>query len=208
MKLADVVHILPGMPFRSRIETETGGTFAIVQARDLSPEGVVQFENAARLAALPAKPKTYLKVGDIVFQPRGTRFSAAKVDYTETSAIAAAPLFTLRCDASRISPDFLLAVLRSSTTQAMLRQSAVGTYVPQIPRQAIESLHIELPDLPDQIRLADLAHLERRESELMERLREVRERLFDLAVGEAAKKSRKRVNAPGSKPGPSGASTP
>jgi hypothetical protein len=96
----------------------------------------------------------------------------------------------------------------SAATQAMLRQTAVGTYVPQVPRQAIESLRIELPDLDNQIRLAELARLERRERGLTDRLREARGRLFDLAVMEAAKKARKRENASGPEPARDGASTP
>ena len=114
----------------------------------------------------------------------------------ELPAIAVAPLLVLRADSSRILPEFLLAVLMSPATQALLRQSAVGTYVPQVPRQAIESLRIELPDLPSQIKLADLARLERRERELTDRLREVRARFFDLVVREvvqADRPSRRRI---------------
>ncbi|MEG9883033.1 MAG: hypothetical protein V6Z86_00130 [Hyphomicrobiales bacterium] len=55
---------------------------------------------------------------------------------------------------------------------------------------------------------ANLARLERRESEVMDRLRAARGRLFDLALREIAKKSRKRANAPGSIPGLKGAPTP
>ncbi|MGH7088373.1 MAG: hypothetical protein ACREFQ_05690 [Stellaceae bacterium] len=111
------------------------------------------------------------------------------------SVVAAAPLLILRGDPARIVPEFLLAVLTSAATQATLRQAAVGTYVPQVPRQALESLRIELPDLENQIRLADLSRLERRERELMDHLRDARARLFDLAVKEAAKKARKRADA-------------
>jgi hypothetical protein len=70
--------------------------------------------------------------------------------------------------------------------------------VPQVPRQAIESLRIELPNFQSQIRLADLARLGRRERELMDRLRDARARLFDLAVNEAAN----RAGSEGTLPGP------
>jgi hypothetical protein len=124
------------------------------------------------------------------------------------SAVAAAPLWVLRADPAYVVPEFLLGVLMSGHIQTSLRQAAVGTYVPQVPRQAIENLPIELPDLHNQITLANLVRLERRERELTDRLREARGRLFDLVVKEAAKKARKRANASGLKAAPDGASTP
>ena len=65
---------------------------------------------------------------------------------------------------------------------------AVGTYVPQVPRQeALANLHLDLPDLACQAALVDSVRLERIESERMDRLREARARLFDLALKEIAK---------------------
>lgn len=210
MFLGEIAHIQPGLPFRSRIEAEPMGKHAVIQARDLGADGHVQLESAARLCSLPpSAPRSALRAGDILFQPRGTRFPAAMFEApTGDSAVAAAPLWVLRGDPARVVPEFLLAVLLSAATQIKLRQAAVGTYVPQVPRQAIENLRIELPDLPRQIGLAELARLERRERELTDRLRETRARLFDLAVTEAAKKARKRGNASGLEPAPEGAPTP
>lgn len=197
MFLSEISHIQPGLPFRSRIETKAGGEHAVIQARDLGAGGRVQLEFAARLRSLPASGRdAFLRTGDILFQPRGTRFPVAMFEAPAgVSAVAAAPLLILRGDPARIVPEFLLVVLASAAIQAILRQAAVGTYVPQVPRQALESLRIELPDLESQIRLADLARLERRERELLDHLRDARGRLFDLAVKEAAKRARMRADA-------------
>jgi hypothetical protein len=208
MLLSEVVEILPGVPFRTRIESEKNGACIVVQARDLAGNGTVDLAGAARIAAPPSSKRGLLRPGDVVLQPRGNRYSVGKVEEVEGPAVAAAPLYILRGRARAIDPDFLVAFLEAASTQSALRQDAVGTHVPQIPRQALEALHIELPELSSQIRLADLARLERREIELMDRLRAARGRLFDLALREIAKKSRKRANAPGSIPGPKGARTP
>lgn len=208
MQLSEVVQILPGVPFRARIESEKGGVCMVVQARDLLGDGKVDLEGAARIAKPPSSARGFLKAGDVVFQPRGNRYSVGKLNEVRGPAVAAAPLYILRARAKDIDPDFLVAFLEAPSTQTALRQDAVGTYVPQVPRQALEALRIELPDLPSQLRLADLARLERREIEVMDRLREARGRLFDLALREIAKKSRKRANAPGSVPGLKSAPTP
>lgn len=208
MQLSSLIQILPGVPFRSRIENEKGGACIVVQARDLAGDGKVNLEGAVRIAEPPSPARGLLKAGDVVLQPRGNRYTVGKVGKISGPAVAAAPLYILRGCAKEIDPDFLVAFLEAPSIQTALRQDAVGTYVPQVPRQALEALHIDLPDLPSQIRLADLARLERRENELMDRLREARSRLFDMALREIAKKSRKRANAPGPIPGLKGAPTP
>lgn len=208
MLLSEVVEILPGVPFRTRIESEKNGACIVVQARDLVGDGTVDLAGAARIAALPGSTRGLLQLGDVVLQPRGNRYSVGKIDKVTAPTVAAAPLYILRRRAKSVDPDFLVAFLETASTQGALRQDAVGTHVPQIPRRALETLHIELPDLSSQIGLADLARLERREIELMGRLRAARGRLFDLALREIAKKSRKRANASGSIPGLKGARTP
>jgi hypothetical protein len=196
MVIEDIATIQPGLPFRSRIEADAMGEFVVIQARDLGPDGCVRLDGAARLRSLPAFPRGgYLKTGDILLQPRGTRFTAAVIERVESPSVAAAPLWILRVDLSRTFPAFLVAVLMSPATQASLRQAAAGTYVPQVPRHAIEGLPIELPDLSSQIKLADLARLEQRERELTERLRQARGRLFDLAVKQAARMPQRRTRA-------------
>ena len=208
MQLADVADIMPGLPFRSRIENETQGAFVVIQPRDLKDDGQIDVDSAAKVRRLPPPQRGFLESGDVVMQPRGTRFSVGQFETADLPAVAAAPLFILRPDRARIVPEFMLAVLMAPATHVILRQSAVGTYVPQIPRQAIESLTFELPDFPSQMRLVELARLARREVELMDRLRDTRGRLFNLAVREAAKKTRRRANASGLEPVPTSAPTP
>jgi len=163
----------------------------------------VDLANAVRLQMLRRSAAAFLRERDIVLQPRGTRFSAALFGGAEFPTVAAAPLFIVRVDPSRAVPEYVLAALLSPSTQSIFRQAAVGTYVPQVSRQAIESLRIELPDLPTQVRLADLAALERRERELTDRLCVARARFYDLIVQEVAKKARKRANASGPELAPS-----
>jgi len=189
VELRHIAQILPGHPFRSGLENHLQGGFIVVQPRDLGPDGRVDLASAVRQRTLPGLAPTFLHERDIVLQPRGTRFSAALFGGTEVTAVAAAPLCIIRVDRARAQPEYVLAMLLSPSTQTTLRQAAVGTYVPQVSRQAIENLRIELPDLTTQTRLANLAALGRRERELMDRLRDARARFYELVLAEAAKKS-------------------
>jgi hypothetical protein len=186
MKLGDVVRVYSGIPFRSRIESSPDGRLVVIQARDLEVEGLVRADTAARLRELPFSPKSWLQAGDVILQPRGSSYGVAEFAGSEGAAVIAAPLLALRADHRVVHSPFLVAFLRSPTTQALLRQAAVGTHVPQVPRQDIEALPIVLPNLADQIALAALAELERRERDVMGRVRAARSRLFDLAIKQVA----------------------
>ncbi|MBX9945019.1 MAG: hypothetical protein K2Y40_13125 [Reyranella sp.] len=186
MILGDIARVLPGIPFRSRIESDPDGGVVVIQARDLEFEGQVRAGGAARIRKLPVTPKSWLQTGDVIVQPRGSSYAAAEFAGSECDAVAAAPLLVLRTDPRAVHSPFLVAFLRSPATQALLRQAAVGTHVPQVPRQDIEALPIVLPSLADQIALAALAELERREREVMGRVRAARSRLFDLAIKQVA----------------------
>ncbi len=206
-KLSDVASISPGVAFRSRIENDPDGGIVVIQARDLSDNWQVQIHTSARVKALPCLTEALLRDGDVLLQPRGTRFSTGVLAQQPIPVVAAAPLLVLRCNPEQVAPEFLALFLRLPGTQAVLRNSAVGTYIPQVPRAAIANLLVDLPDLAKQRKLVEFARFKRREAELMARLSDKRDRLLELAVRELAKKDRDRVNPAGPKSSPGGAST-
>lgn len=193
--LGNVATITLGHPFRARIESADDGAVIVIQSRDLSDDGTVDVAGALRVDGI--KAKNSLQPGDVILQPRGTRLSVSLFEGAPKPAIVAAPLYQIRPDGNCITPEFLALLLRSPKTQSELRQGAAGTHVPLIPRQSIEELTIELPDLQTQAKLVELALLARQEEAVMQRIRDARLRLFDLAVEEASRKARRCANTPG-----------
>jgi hypothetical protein len=207
-KLSEIASIRAGIPFRSRIENEPDGRIAVIQARDLTENRQVEIATAARVKALPGSIEPFLRSGDVLLQPRGTRFSTGVLAHQPIPVAAAAPLLILGCDPKQIAPEFLALFLQLPATQAALRNSAVGTYIPQVPRAAVADLLVDIPDLAGQRKLVELAQFQRREAELMACLTDKRARLLELAVRELAKKDRGRGSAASPKPGTGGAPTP
>jgi hypothetical protein len=207
-KLSDIAVIHSGVPFRTRVENEPEGQIAVIQARDIWDTGQVQLATAARVSSLPGSTEASLRSGDVLFQPRGTRFSAGVLVSLPMPVAAAAPLLVLRCDPAQIDPGFLVLFLQLPGTQAILKNAAVGTYIPQVPRQALAELLIDIPTLEHQRKLTEFDQITRREAELTSILSTKRERLLELAVRELAKKDRGRENAAGPEPVPGGVSAP
>ena len=69
---------------------------------------------------------------------------------------------TLRADPSRVTADYLVFFLNLPATQAVLRQLATGSTIPNLRRSAIEQLALPLPSLSDQHKLVALSRLVRR----------------------------------------------
>jgi restriction endonuclease S subunit len=188
--ISDIAIVSSGIPFRTRIENEPEGRIAVIQARDLSETGQVQVATSARVRSLPGLTEASLRTGDVLLQPRGTRFSVGVLVDQPILVAAAAPLLVLRCDPEQIDPEFLVLFLQLPRTQAVLRNAAVGTYIPQVPRSVVAGLSVDVPDLASQRKLVEFDRMKRREAELTAQLTARRERLLELAVRELAKKDR------------------
>lgn len=206
-QLCEIAIVSSGTPFRERIENDPNGQIAVIQARDLSESGQVQIATSAKIGSLPGLRGASLRKGDVLLQPRGTRFSAGVLLDQPMPVAAAAPLLVLRCDSAQIDPEFLVLFLQLARTQSCLRNAAVGTYIPQVPRSAVASLAVDVPDLASQRKLVEFNRIKRLEEELTAQLAAKRERLLELAVRELAKKDRRHINAASPEPIPENALT-
>lgn len=157
--LTEIAEISHGHSFRGRIEADPEGDVLVVQAKDLTEDGAVDFSQAIRKSDVPMRSSFLLHPGDVLFQPRGVTYRAALVAELAWPAIAAAPVYVIRPDPASVRATFLVSFLNDPRTQALLRQSATGTHVPQVSRGALESLEIPLPPLTDQEAMGELARL-------------------------------------------------
>lgn len=194
-KLSDLVEIRTGVPFRDRIDHNPEGCFQVIQSRDISDNGSVQLDLVVRLSTLPTRNPHFLHTGDLIFQPRGNRYPVALVDFSVEDTVAAAPLIVLSCDRTRIVPAYLLLFFQLQSTQAWLRNEAVGTHIPQVQRAALSNLEIDLPSLNEQTLLGEYAQLRRREAVLATLLQQKGQQFLELAIRELAKKDRERESA-------------
>lgn len=169
--ISDIAQIRSGSPFRERIIHETTGKYRVVQGKDLGSDGLLSLENMARVGNAPGRaPPDVLSAGDVVLQTRGVSYRAAVVPEAATPMLAAGSLYVLSPDVSRLSPEYLVFFLNLPGTQALLRQSATGSTIPNLRRAAVEQLEVPLPALSDQLRLVELGRLVRKLSDIEDRL--------------------------------------
>jgi hypothetical protein len=189
-QLGQIAKVRLGSPFRERILHQPHGKFLVVQGKDVGADGTLSLEGMVRIADAPNKkaPDT-ITTGEIVFQTRGVSYRAAIVPSSESPMIAAGSLFILAPDQARVVPEYLVFFLNLPATQAALRQMATGSTIPNLRRSAIEQLEVPLPDLSDQRQLVELALLVRRQSDIAERINQLRLQELHALTLERAKKA-------------------
>src|SRR5258708_1851656 len=187
MKMIDLATLRIGSPFRERIVHEPGGAYRVVQGKDVGTDGALNLESMARIADVPGKgPPEVLRAGELVLQTRGLSYRAAVVPHDGPPMVAAGSLFILRPHPDRISPEYLVFFLNLPATQAVLRQSATGSTIPNLRRSAVEEVQVPLPSLSDQQQLVALGGLVRRQADIEERLNILRQQeLHLLAIARA-----------------------
>lgn len=188
--IGDLVSVRIGSPFRERIVHDPGGECRVVQGKDVGRDGTLGLDDMVRVSEIPGRGEPdLLRAGEVVLQTRGSSYRAALVPHSDIPMVAAGSLYILTPDASRIDPEFLVLHLNLPNTQAALRQLATGSTILNLRRSAVEHLDVPLPDLSDQRRLVALGRLVRKQSDIAERLNQLRlQELHALAL-ECAKKA-------------------
>lgn len=190
-RITDIAEVRLGTSFRERVLHEPNGKFLVVQGKDVGADGSLVLEGMARVTDVPGKgaPDT-LTAGELVFQTRGVSYRAASVPDPTPPMVAAGSLFILRPDASRLLADYLVFFLNLPTTQVILRQSATGSTIPNLRRDAIERLEVPLPSLADQQKLVAVGRLVRQQADIEARLTNLRmQELHLLATARAEQAS-------------------
>jgi hypothetical protein len=186
-RIADIAEIRLGTSFRERVLHEPAGKFLVVQGKDVGADGSLVLDGMARVSNVPGKgAPDILSGGELVFQTRGVSYRAASVPDAAPPMVAAGSLFILRPDTSRLVADYLVFFLNLHTTQALLRQLATGSTIPNLRRAAIEQLEVPLPSLADQQKLVAVGRLVRQQADIEARLNHLRmQELHLLATARA-----------------------
>jgi hypothetical protein len=175
-RLADMAEISPGYPFRGRVPERPAGRVRVVQMRDITDEGGVDWRGAAR-TDLPGKRKPdWLQPGDVLFLHRGRRNLAVCLESVPGPAVSSPHFFLLRVKPKAgLLPRFLAWQMNQAPARRYFEASAEGTYQLSIRRAVLEELPVKAPDLSTQERIIRLAETAQREKALYQSLMDNRE---------------------------------
>ncbi|MGN6291230.1 MAG: restriction endonuclease subunit S [Chitinophagaceae bacterium] len=147
-RIADLVTAFTGHTLRGRMENNPDGDCAIIQAKDLTTSGSVQFRSAPyKIALNEIPPAQLLKKGDILVLSKGANNKALLYDAQFTHAAATSAFTVLRITTTQIKPAFLAWYINSPQAQEYFGSQRAGTTTLNLSKKAIEELPVPVPPL-------------------------------------------------------------
>jgi len=175
--LGSLAEFRVGYPFRGAIEPVAGGAVAIVQMKDVSPMGAMDWTGVVRTELTGRREPDWLVSGDVLLVARGNHYYAAALEAVPKGSVCGPHLYHLRLGRDgAVLPEFLAWQINEPPIQRLLRQAAEGSNQLSIRRAELEALPISVPSLADQEHIVQLAKTAARERALLGMLIVNRER--------------------------------
>lgn len=175
--LGNLVEFRIGYPFRGAIEPITGGSVAVVQMKDLSASGAMDWATVVRTEITGRREPDWLVSGDLLLVARGNHYFAAALEEIPDRTICGPHLYHLRLVSNgALLPGFLAWQINQPPVQRLLHQAAEGSSQLSIRRAELEALPISMPSVAAQETIIQLANAASNERDLLEQLIHNRER--------------------------------
>ncbi len=181
-KIENIVDIQIGYQFREKLDMALDGTHQVIQAKNIDAENDhrLNFTSIVRVTLKRDAKKYVVNNGDVIFLSKGRRNYATLIEglSSDTKAIAAGYFFILRPKVETIRTDYLALAINEPSAQSYLKSVASGSGMPFISKQAFAALEIDIPAAETQEKVVKLHQLSFRESALLKRLEQKRNKLI------------------------------
>lgn len=178
--LADLASIAAGYPFRGKIDDLPAGKVAVIQMRNVDPDGGVDWKNLSRVTLPRESPKALLRPADIILSTRGGRNFAYLIGELQEPAVCSPHFFVIRARRDAVSPGFLAWQMNQKPAQEHFIAGATGSHILNLKREVVETLPLVIPPLLEQKRIVDLAIAAQAECAILARL--IENRTIEMAA--------------------------
>lgn len=176
-KLSDLTKTLPGYPFRGKIDHVSSGDTRVIQMKDVSDTGRVDWDELVRTELKGRRKPDFLEPGDILFLVRGNHNFAVHLDEAPFPTVISPHFLLLKVKRNaELLPAFLAWQINQAPAQRYLDASAEGTVQRSIRKGVLEDLPLVVPDLETQRLVVNYAQAARSEAEAYMELIANRER--------------------------------
>ncbi|CAI3677403.1 Type I restriction modification DNA specificity domain [Clostridium neonatale] len=166
-------------------KTSEGGDYKIIKLKDVSKDGIINYDELESFGADKVNEKYFLKKGDIILKAKSGDNTAALITEDIKNVVAAAHFIVITIkDINVITPEYLTAYLNSEYAQDYFKQNAEGTTLPIIKLKTLEDLEVKVIDMEKQKKASDLYRLIKEEKKTMELVMENRANQFKAYLRE------------------------
>jgi len=189
MKLKEIADISTGFSFRAKIKHDPDGDTRVIQMSDVDEYQGIMMEKLHLLMNFePRSDRYFLDPGDVIMVSKGYNINAFVVPGGLGKVVTVNSFLVMKPNRAKVFPDYLAWFLNSKRTQHFFKEMAAGTNVPNLSIKALESLDVNLPSMNQQIQIAKLDYLKRREVFLHHEIAAKKEQLVDELLQRQADK--------------------
>jgi len=189
MKLKEIADISTGFSFRAKIKHDPDGDTRVIQMSDVDEYQGIMMEKLHLLMNFePRSDRYFLDPGDVIMVSKGYNINAFVVPGGLGKVVTVNSFLVMKPNRAKVFPDYLAWFLNSKRTQHFFKEMAAGTNVPNLSIKALESLDVNLPSMNQQIYIAELDYLKRREVYLHHEIAAKKEQLVDELLQRQADK--------------------
>lgn len=180
VRLKEIAEIRSGHPFRGSIEKSLDGNGYVIQTRDQTQDGQINWSKLEPALVAGRKEPEWLQAGDLIFAARGIRNLASLITANDLNKLALPVIcsphyFQIRLNTKiALLPEFLTWQLNQQVAQRYFQQFAEGSIQVSIRRSLLEQVPITIVPLETQQKIVELNRKAHKEAEIYQALIELR----------------------------------
>ncbi len=183
--LSEIAEIRSGHPFRGAIKEFENGNGYVIQTRNQSAEGNIEWQDLIKTDVSGRKEPEWLRAGEIIFAARGIRNLASLITNAglkelDLPVVCSPHYFHIRVhEQTEVLPDFIVWQLNQKPIQRYFHQSAEGSLQVSIRRTVLENTPIIVPPMAKQQMVVELTNKAKQEQAIYQKLIKLRQSELD-----------------------------
>lgn len=188
MNLGDVASIRSGLVLSRKLSRELSPyCYPLLNLRSIHPDGYILPDDLEVFHAIEPLNQEYLtQQGDIIIR-LSIPYTAILIDSDMVGMVVSSNFAIVRSSQEYILPEYLLWLLNTSDIKKKIYESSSGNMLSAVKPTFFADLNVSLLSLADQRKISQLNLLAKRESRLLKRLAEEKEKYYATVIDHAQK---------------------
>lgn len=192
MKLQELASVRSGLVLaRKQSREPTDYRYPLINLRCIQPEGIINLnESDIYEAKEPLKEEYLSRRGDIVVRLTAP-YTAVLIDDLTSGMVISSNFVVIRINDKQLMPEYLFWLLNTTKVKRKIYENTTSNMLGAVKAKFLMDFELTLLSTESQKKIAQLNLLARKESQLLKKLSEEKEKLYSCLLNQAYKRAKK-----------------
>ncbi len=192
MKLGDIATVRSGLVLARKKSSESDGVYyPLLNLRSINVEGYIEKEELdAYYASEYLAPEYLTHAGDVVVRLTAP-YTAVFIDENTENIVVSSNFIIIRTMPENVLPEYLYWLLNTKGVKQAIYENSTSNMLGAVKAKFFSDFIVKPIDLSDQKRIADLNRLAKRESFLLKKLADEKEKYYERIIHDFQKKQKR-----------------